>query len=373
MMNRNICMLLLVASMGFSAAAETQVTKAKWGDSSDQQSVMIYTLKSPSVEVRVMSYGAKIVSIRTPDRAGTTADITLGYNSLPEYLADKRTHFGAVVGRFANRIANGTFTLDGTIYHIPLNNGHNALHGGTIGFDQKVWQDREIPHGVEFTLISQDGDMGFPGTLTAKIRYTLQGDVLRLDYFATTSKTTVVNLTNHSYFNLGGNDKRDILSEAIQINADHYTPVNAELIPLGEIAPVAGTPFDLRHSTLIGAHIHDTNEQIRLVEGYDHNYVLNGEPGQIKLAAKVYDPESGRTLIVSTTEPGVQFYSGSHLDGAFIGRYGTKYEKYAGLCLETQHFPDSPNQSSFPTTVLKVGEQMHSTTTYRFGILKAGF
>jgi aldose 1-epimerase len=364
-MNVALCVaLLMIVSNGVTKA---EVKKVEWGRSSDGQTVEIYTLRSGQVEVRAMSYGARLVSIRTPDRGGQMSDIILGYDSLQEYLSDT-THVGGVVGRFGNRIAKGMFSIDGQNYHVPLNNGRNALHGGPIGFDRLVWEGHEVPNGVEFTLISGDGDMGFPGKLTARVRYTLNGNLLRIDYFATTDKATVVNLTNHAYFNLTGSDKKDILSEKVVLNANSYTPINADLIPTGEQASVSGTPLDFREDTAIGSRIGKPDEQLRLAGGYDHNFVLNGKDGEMKLAAKVHDPKTGRMLTVMTTEPGVQFYSGNHLDGSFVGR-GMKFEKYAGFCLETQHFPDSPNEPSFPTTVLRPGDKFHSTTTLTFTVL----
>jgi aldose 1-epimerase len=233
-----------------------------------------------------------------------------------------------------------------------------------------VWQAQEVPDGVEFTHVSPDGDMGFPGTLTAKVKYTLKGSTLRIDYSATTDKATVINLTNHAYYNLHGDDKGNILDQRIEIDADRYTPVDAGLIPTGELAPVAGTPMDFRKPEAIGARINADNEQLKLAGGYDHNWVLNGKIGILHLAAVVTDPVSGRKLTVETTEPGVQFYSGNSLDGTYTGRYGVKYEKHSGFCLETQHFPDSPNHPDFPSTVLEPGETMHSTTTFTFGVEK---
>jgi aldose 1-epimerase len=341
-----------------------------WGHTADGTAVPIYTLTGAQIEVRVTAYGAHLVSIRTPDRTGKMADVALGYDTLDTYLIRPNPYIGAVVGRYGNRIALGKFTLDGKTYQIPINNGANALHGGPIGFDQYVWQAKEVPDGVEFTHVSPDGDMGFPGTLTATVRYTLKGNTLRIDYSAKTDKATVVNLTNHTYFNLHGDDQGNNLDLKIEINADRYTPVDAGLIPTGELAPVAGTPLDFRKPEVIGARIDADNEQLKLAGGYDHNFVLNGKPGTLHLAAIVTDPVSGRKLTVETTEPGVQFYSGNFLDGTFTGRHGVKYEKHAGLCLETQHFPDSPNHPKFPSTVLRPGETMHSTTTFTFGLEK---
>ena len=356
--------------MAFSAVAKGEVKMAIWGHTADGTAVPIYTLSDGEIEVRVTAFGAHLVSVKAPDRAGKMADVALGYDKLDTYLIKPNPYIGAIVGRYGNRIAHGKFTLDGKTYQIPLNDGQNALHGGPKGFDQYVWQSREVPGGVEFTLVSPDGDMGFPGTLTAIVRYTLQGKTLRIDYTATTDKPTVLNLTNHAYFNLHGDDQGDILDQKIEINADRYTPVDATLIPTGELAPVAATPMDFRKPETIGARINDANEQLQRAGGYDFNWVLNGERGKMHLAAIVSDPVSGRTLTVETTEPGVQFYSGNFLDGSFTGRHGVKYSKHKGLCLETQHYPDSPNHPKFPSTELKPGQTMHSTTTFTFGVTK---
>lgn len=361
---------MLAIAMALGAVAQGEVRMSIWGHTANGTAVPIYTLTDSEIEVRVMAYGAKLVSIRTPDRAGKMADVVLGFNNLQDYLRVPNPHFGSVVGRFGNRIAHGKFSIDGKTYQIPLNNGPNALHGGPVGFDQYVWQAQEVPDGVEFTHVSPDGDMGFPGTLTAKVRYTLAGNTLRIDYSATTDKPTIVNLTNHAYFNLHGDDAGNILDMQVELNADRFTPVNANLIPTGELAPVAGTPLDFRKPEAIGARIGADYEQLKLAGGYDHNFVVNGEPGTLRVAAIVTDPVSGRRMTVETTEPGVQFYSGNFLDGSFTGRYGTKYEKRTGFCLETQHFPDSPNHANFPSTVLRPGETMHSTTTFAFDTVK---
>jgi aldose 1-epimerase len=338
-----------------------------WGRIAQGVEVPIYTLTSAHIEVRVMAYGARIVSIRTPDQAGRISDIALGYDSLEDYLNDAKSNFGSVVGRYGNRIADGRFSIDGKTFQIPINDGRNSLHGGSIGFDRYVWEARPLTNGVEFTLVSPDGDMGFPGTLTAKVRYTVTRDTLCIDYAASTDRATVLNLTNHAYFNLHGDDKRDILGEHLELNASLYTPVDSGLIPLGQLAPVVGTPFDFRVRMMIGARIEDDNAQLKTAEGYDHNFVVNGTAGALRLAAIATDTESGRNMIVETTEPAVQFYSGNHLDGTFTGRSGKRYEKHAGFCLETQHFPDSPNHPNFPNTVLRPGEVFHSTTTFTFG------
>ena len=356
--------------MAFSSIAKGETKMSIWGHTADGAAVPIYTLTSGQIEVRVTAYGAHLVSVKAPDRAGKLADVVLGYDELSTYLIKPNPYIGAIVGRYGNRIAGGKFTLDGKTYQIPLNEPTNALHGGPKGFDQYVWQAHEVPDGVEFTLVSPDGDMGFPGKLTAKVRYTLKGNTLRIDYSATTDKATVVNLTNHAYFNLHGDDKGNILDQLMQINADRYTPVNANLIPTGELAPVAGTPMDFRKPEVIGARINADNQQLKIAGGYDFNWVLNGKAGTLRPAAIVTDPVSGRQLTVETTEPGIQFYSGNFLDGTFTGRHGVKYGKHAGLCLETQHYPDSPNHPDFPSTTLRPGETMHSTTTFTFGVAK---
>jgi aldose 1-epimerase len=357
-------------AMALTPIAQGEVKMSIWGHTADGTAVPIYTLTGAQIEVRVTAYGAHLVSIKAPDRTGKMADVALGYDTLDTYLIKPNPYIGAVVGRYGNRIALGKFTLDGKTYQIPVNNGANALHGGPVGFDAYVWQAKEVPDGVEFTHVSPDGDMGFPGKMTATVRYTLKGNTLRIDYSAKTDKDTVVNLTNHSYFNLHGDDQGNNLDLKIQIDADRYTPVDAGLIPTGELAPVAGTPLDFRKPEVIGARIDADNEQLKLAGGYDHNFVLNGKPGTLHLAAIVTDPVSGRKLTVETTEPGVQFYSGNFLDGTFTGRHGVKYTKHAGFCLETQHFPDSPNHPDFPSTELKPGETMHSTTTFTFGVEK---
>ena len=356
----------MLLSMTIATAAHGAVTKAEFGKTPDGTAVEIYTLKSDAVEARVMTYGARIVSIKTADKNGKVGDVVLGYDSLAGYLADGKTYFGAIVGRYGNRIAKGEFKLDGKTYEVPKNNDGNSLHGGTVGFDKLVWKAREVAEGVEMTLVSKDGDQGYPGTLTAHVRYTLHHNALRIDYSMTTDKDTVVNLTNHSYFNLGGVGSGTILNEEIMIAADKFTPTDKGLIPTGELAPVEGTPMDFRKATAIGKRINDDFEPLKLAGGYDHNWVLRGANGEIKTAARVHDLTSGRVMTVTTTEPGVQFYTGNFLDGSFHGPNGVTYSKNTGLCLETQHFPDSPNHPSFPTTTLKPGETRHSMTTFTF-------
>ena len=356
--------------MTTSLAAHGAVTKTSYGKLADGSAVDLYTLKSPSLEVGLITYGARIVSIKTADKTGKVADVALGYSSLDGYVTDNKTYVGSVVGRYGNRIAHGKFSLDGKEYTLPLNNGPNSLHGGTVGFDKKVWKAMEVPGGVEFTLVSPDGDQGYPGTLTVHAKYTIHGDALRIDYSATTDKDTVLNITNHAYFNLGGEGTGLILGDEITIPADRYTPVDSGLIPTGELASVEGTPFDLRKSTVIGKANPDDNAQMKLGGGYDHNWVLNGKMGELHEAARVYDPKTGRVMTVTTTEPGVQFYAGTSIPGTFTGKSGVVYVKNAGLCLETQHFPDSPNHPSFPSTELKPGQTMHSTTIFTFTVQK---
>lgn len=345
-----------------------EVTKAVFGAMPDGTTIDIFTLQQGAMKVRVMNYGARIVSLEVPDRNGKVADVVLGFDSLAPYLA-KNPYFGAVVGRYANRIGHATFDLDGKRYTLPKNDGDNSLHGGTVGFDSRVWSAHLIPDGVEFTLVSKAGDQGYPGTLTVHARYTLRAHTLQIEYFATTDADTVLNLTNHSYFNLAGEGHGNILDQVVTIYADRYTPINSGLIPTGELAPVAGTPFDFRKPTAIGKRIGEDNEQLRFGHGYDENFVLDrkdtGNSG-LHVAARAVDPKSGRVLVVETTQPGMQFYSGNFLDGTVRGKHGYAYRKHDAFCLETQHFPDSPNKPEFPSTELKPGQTFHSITQYRF-------
>ena len=361
-------MSLLLMGNAAAPAVATSVEQQSWGTAPDGSPIYLYTVTCGQQVARFTNYGARVVAIRTPDRKGTVGDAVLGYDTAQEYLHDKRTHLGATVGRYANRIAYGAFELQGRRYSIPVNNGQNALHGGTIGFDQRVWQGHPTAEGVDFTLVSQDGDMGFPGTLRVTVRYTLHADALRIDYQATTDKPTVINLTNHTYFNLNGDDAGDILENVVYLNADRYTPINAGLIPVGTEASVAGTPMDFRNPAAVGLRIQDQDEQLKLAGGYDHNFVLNGRSGALRIAARVYSPQSGRTLTVWTTEPGIQFYSGNFLDGTLVGKSGVAYERRSGFCLETQAFPDSPNHAGFPSTELQPGAVYSSVTTWKFGV-----
>lgn len=351
-----------------TVCARGAVTSAPWGKTASGQPVQIFTLTDPDLTVRITTYGARLVSVEAPDRSGTKADVVLGFKDVAGYEKNKG-YIGSVVGRYGNRIAGGRFTLDGKAYSIPKNDHNlNSLHGGTEGFSARVWTAQMLPDGVELTLVSPDGDQGFPGKLTAHIRYTLQGKSLHLAYSATTDKPTVLNITNHSYFNLGGENSGTILGETMMLDADRYTPVDAGLIPTSDLPSVAGTPFDFRKPVAIGARIQATDPQLKIAGGYDHNFVLNGKMGVLHLAAKAVDPKSGRSLTVTTTEPGVQFYSGNFLDGADTGISGLAYARNAAFCLETQHFPDSPNHPAFPSTVLRPGQTMHSTTVFTFGV-----
>ncbi len=330
------------------------------------------------IEVQLTNYGGIITSIRTPDRAGRFADIVLGYSDLAGYLHDS-PYFGAIVGRYANRIARGRFTLDGTTYTLAVNNGPNSLHGGLRGFDKVIWNAQAFQNqqgqGVTLDYISPDGEEGYPGMLGARVTYTLTpDDRLIVDYQATADKATPVNLSQHTYWNLAGNATRDILGHVLTINADAITPVDSTLIPTGEIAPVAGTPFDFRTPAAIGARVGQRqNTQIRYGNGYDHNFVLNrgsATPDALVHAARVVEPSTGRTLDIYTTEPGLQFYSGNFLNGSITGKGGSVYRFRYGLALETQHYPDSPNHPNFPSTILRPGQQYRSRTVFQFGVTR---
>ena len=356
---------LILALSTMNLEAKTSFSKEPFGTMPDGTPVEICTLNDQNIQARIMTYGGILVSLRTPDRSGKMDDIVLGFDSLDNYVA-KNTFFGALVGRYANRIAKGRFALEGTTYSLPLNDGHNTLHGGK-GFDKVVWKAKPIENGVELTHLSLDGDQGFPGNLAVTVRYTLVGNGLRIEYTAITDKPTVVNLTNHSYFNLAGQGNGDIMKQVMQINASHYTPADSTLIPTGEIAPVEGTPFDFRTPHVIGERIDRDNEQLRLAKGYDQNWVLDNKSGKLTVAAIAYDPGSGRTLEVSTTEPGVQFYTSNHMEGTVLGKQGKTYSFRTAFCLETEHFPDSPNHPSFPSTELKPGQRYDTVTVFKFG------
>jgi len=348
--------------------------KIAFGKTADGQDVDLYTLTNKNgMQVAITNFGASVVRIKVADRQGQVEDVVLGYDSLDGYVGDK-AYFGAVVGRYGNRIAQGKFILDGSAYTLARNNGENSLHGGIKGFNKAVWKARETAAkdgpSVELTYLSKDGEEGYPGNLSVKVVYTLtERNELKIDYSATTDKKTVLNLTNHSYFNLnpGG---RDILQHVLVIYADKYTPVDSGLIPTGELPSVAGTPFDFRKPTAIGARIEQDDEQLKLGHGYDHNFVLHKKGKAVELAARVVEPATGRVLEVLTSEPGVQFYTGNFLDGKTAGKGGMTYPRRAAFCLETQHYPDSPNQLKFPSAVLNPGERYHTITTYRFSVEK---
>ncbi|MGB6987801.1 MAG: aldose epimerase family protein [Candidatus Sulfotelmatobacter sp.] len=363
--NRRFAIVSVLIMLTTTVAAKTRVSKQPFGHTPEGTPVEMYTLADGKIEARIMTYGGIVVSLRTPDRNGKLDDIVLGCDSVEKYVV-QTAHFGGIIGRYANRIAHGTFQLDGQTYSIPKNDGDNALHGGIRGFDKVVWTAKEITDGIELTYVSKDGDQGFPGTLATTVRYTLSGSALRIDYSATTDKDTVLNLTNHSYFNLAGQGNGDILRHVVKIDASRFTPVDATLIPTGELKPVEGTPFDFRTPHVVGERIDADDAQLRLGHGYDHNFVLDHPAGQLAEAAEVYEPTTGRILRVSTTEPGLQFYTGNHLDGSITGKDGRVYKPRFALCLETQHFPDSPNHPSFPSTELKPGQRFHSVTVFEF-------
>ena len=354
----------------------TRASRAALGRTPRGEEIDLVTLRNSSgTEVRAMTFGGIILSIKTRDREGRLGDIVLGHGEVAGYFCNA-PYFGAIVGRYANRIGHAMFTLDGTRYPLRANNGNHHLHGGLTGWDQAVWRARLFQDagraGVVLSHTSPDGDEGYPGTVNAEAKYTLtDDDRLVVDYEAVTDRATIVNLTQHTYFSLSGGRSPTALDHALMINADRYTPVDADLIPTGDLADVARTPFDFRALTRVGARLEDAHEQLSRGRGFDHNFVLNGptsiNDGEPPLAARVVDPLSGRTLEILTTEPGVQFYTANFLDGTIAGKQGVKYHRHAGLCLETQHFPDSPNQPTFPSVVLRPGGRYRSTTVWRFG------
>jgi len=364
--------LFLVLAIAAVAQPKTQVTKKSFGKLADGTEVDLYTLANGKIEAAITTYGGIVVSLRVPDRKGNMDDVVLGYDSLDPYVTANSPFLGAIVGRYANRIAHGSFALEGKKYSVPKNDGDNSLHGGTRGFDKGVWKAKQIPDGIELSYVSPDGDQGYPGTLTAIVRYTLSDSGLRIEYSASTDKPTVVNLTNHSYFNLAGQGNGTILQHQLKINASRFTPVDSTLIPTGELKPVQGTPFDFRNSTQVGQRIEADDDQLHKGKGYDHNWVLDKTAGQLAEAAELYDAGTGRVLQVLTTQPGVQFYSGNFLDGTIVGKQGHKYERRAALCLETQHFPDSPNHHDFPSTELKPGQRYHNVTVFKFSVRSGG-
>ncbi len=360
--------IMISCSPQSKKSSSAGVSHAPFGNLSDGTPISLYTMtNTQGVTMKVMNYGGIIVSLEVPDRDGKTIDVILGYDSLKAYEKNN-PFFGALVGRYGNRIAKGKFTLDGQEYDLVKNNNGNHLHGGTKGFDKVVWNIEEVPSpdgtALKLSYLSKDMEEGYPGNLNVEVIYTLTNDnTVRFDYKATTDKKTIVNLTQHTYFNLNGG-KDNILGHEVSINADRFLPVSEQLIPTGELRPVENTPFDFRTPFAIGERINSDNEQIRFGRGYDHCWVLNGEG--LKVAAEVYDSTSGIEMTVRTTEPGVQFYTGNFLDGSLTGKNGIVYNQRTGFCLETQHFPDSPNQSAFPSVVLSPGETYSSQTSYQF-------
>nr|WKN35116.1 galactose mutarotase [Tunicatimonas sp. TK19036] len=352
-------------------ASSASITQSSFGTTADGASVELYTLKNGDTEVDITNYGGIITSWRVPDATGQMGDVVLGYNNMDGYNTAP-SYFGALVGRYGNRIANGEFTLDGETYSLAKNNGPNHLHGGLKGFDKVVWKadTATSSNGPQLILqyTSQDMEEGYPGTLQTKVTYTLQDDnTLRIDYEATTDKPTIINLTNHTYFNLTGDPSQKILDHEVMINAYEFVPVNENLIPTGELQPVEGTPFDFTEPTSVGSRIEEENTQLEYGIGYDHCWVLNGGGG-MSLAATVFEPQSKRYLEVMTTEPGIQFYSGNFLDGTVTGKEGITYQQRSALCLETEHFPDSPNQPDFPSVELRPGETYQTSTSYKFSV-----
>jgi aldose 1-epimerase len=382
-MNRCLPLLFLLGALGMNMPASPNsklhspsTIRKPFGKTADGQKVEEYILTNRNgTEVGISAYGATVVSLKVPDRSGKFADVVLGYPELNGYESDK-VYFGVIVGRYANRIAKGHFMLDGQTYTLARNNGENTLHGGVKGFNKAVWAAKQISsvdgQSMEFSHLSKDGDENFPGNLQVTVVYTLtDADELRIEYSATTDKNTVLNLTNHSYFNLAGQGMGNVLAHVLQIEADKFTPVDQGLIPTGELRDVQGTPFDFRKPIAIGARINQDEEQLKLGGGYDHNFVLRRpETGEVSLAARVTEPTSGRVLEVWTTEPGIQLYTGNFLDGTIKGKSDAGYQKRSAFCLETQHFPDSPNHPTFPSVVLNPGATFHSITSYKFSIVQ---
>ena len=368
--------VLVVHSSIEKAEAKSKMQKQAFGKTEDGQRADMYTLTNKNgVEAAITNYGGTVVSLQVPDRLGKLADVVLGYDNVSGY-ADGKANLGAIVGRYGNRIAHGKFELGGASYTLARNNGENHLHGGIQGFNKRLWTAKDESGGagpaLELNYVSKDGEEGYPGNLSVRVVYTLTSDnELKIDYSATTDKPTILNLTNHSYFNLAGEGNGDILQHQLMIDADRFTPVDATLIPTGELRKVKGTPFDFSTPTAIGARINEDDEQLKFGKGYDHNWVLAaGKTGaselELALAARLYEPQSGRVLEVWTTEPGVQFYSGNFLNANVRGKGGKVYDFRSALCLETQHFPDSPNHPGFPSTVLTPGRHYHSTTVFKF-------
>jgi aldose 1-epimerase len=354
--------------------AELNVNPEAFQQTVNGKQTDLYVLTNKNgVKAAITNYGGRVVSLQVPDKNGKFDDIALGYDSLSNYLNNAEQYFGALIGRYGNRIEKGTFTLDGKKFSLATNNGPNHLHGGDVGFNDRVWEAEKLDdQNLRLTYVSEHMEEGYPGRLTAKVLYTLTpNNELRIEYMAVTDRKTVVNLTNHTYFNLQGAASSKITDHEVMFNADHYTPIDSTLIPTGKIAPVEGTPFDFTETTAIGARINNDNQQLKYGKGYDHNWVLNKEDrNTMTLAAKVTEPESGRIMKIYTTEPGLQFYSGNFLDGSVTGKKGEPYKYRTGFCMEPQHYPDSPNNPDFPSTVLKPGEIYHTISVYEFGVTK---
>jgi len=374
-----LCVLILFGEVSLASPLSSQgmrgtIRKQSFGKTASGEQVDLYSLTNKKgMEVSITNFGATVVTLRVPDCAGKPADIVLGYDTLQGYENGK-SYFGATVGRYANRIGGGKFSIDGKEYALPKNDGNNTLHGGIIGFNKKIWKAREIASddaaALELSYLSPDGEEGFPGNLSVKVVFTLPADrnELKIDYTATTDKDTVLNLSNHSYFNLAGEGVGDILDQMMTLHAKQFTPVDKTLIPTGELREVAGTPLDFNRATVIGKRIDEDYEQLVFGKGYDHNWVLASGGGKgLTVAAEAHDPKSGRMLEVLTTEPGVQFYSGNFLDGS-TGKGGKAYPRRSAFCLETQHFPDSPNHPNFPSTLLRPSAVFHSETVFRFSV-----
>lgn len=349
------------------------ISKEHWGNTRSGEPIDLYTITNKNgIEARITNFGGRLVSLKTPDREGNIKDIVLGFDTLEGYLG-MNPYFGALVGRYANRIANGEFSLNGKRYHLARNNGDSSLHGGLKGFDKVAWQVRETSGsngpGLELHYLSVDGEEGYPGNLDVTVTYTLtDADELRIEYLGKTDKDTVLNLTNHSYFDLSGDAEGKIVDLEVTINADRFTPVNEKLIPTGKLQSVDGTPFDFRKPMRVGARIDEGDQQLKYGLGYDHNFVINGNGKTASFAARARDQKTGRVLEVDTTQPGMQFYTGNHLDGTVTGKAGVVYRSRSGVCFETQHFPDSPNHPEFPSTELKSGATYQGTTVFRFAV-----
>ena len=378
-MQKSIARLFATAALliacSIAACADCTITRQPFGQLPDGHHVSLYTLTNDSgMQVKITDYGATVTSILVRDRSGKLGDVVLGFNNIRGYLGND-PYFGAIIGRYANRIAKGRFTLDGKTYKLFINNGPNSLHGGKVGFDKVVWRSEPSAGSTSakltFRYLSADGEEGYPGALSIRVTYTLTDDnAIRVDYRATSTKDTVANFTNHSYFNLAGAGEGTVLDHVVTLYADGYTPVDKTLIPTGKIAPVAGTPLDFTSPHAIGERIHVDNQQLKFAGGYDHNWVLRPHDHQIARAAQVYCPRSGRVLTVFTTQPGIQMYTGNFLDGTITGKGGKIYLHNGAVAFETQHFPDSPNHPNFPSTELKPGQVLRETTIYKFSVRK---